>query len=84
MSVRMETTCPYCGKVHDAQTGVNATNAVPQVGDFTICMECGQLAEFAKSGLIELTSSGFDELPIDAVRYAHEIRKRFLAKRSAE
>jgi len=38
--------CPGCGCRLDCHTGVNDRDAVPQEGDFSICIKCGQFLQY--------------------------------------
>ncbi|RBB38887.1 hypothetical protein DPV79_16025 [Burkholderia reimsis] len=61
----MLTTCPFCGKRNDDHTGVRG-HIVPEDGDVSICIGCGQLAVFDHDALRAPTDDESDEFARDA------------------
>jgi len=46
-SVKMpQTACPVCSTKLDAATDPDGTDALPKVGDITICLHCAEVMEF--------------------------------------
>jgi hypothetical protein len=47
-AVDFPSTCPHCGYDHDCATGLFSAD-VPDEGDVSICIRCGQLCWFQRS-----------------------------------
>lgn len=66
--LKHEITCPACGVVQDAATGVNDNLQRPQPGSLGICYDCGALVRYeaAPGGLKlrELEGGEFFDLPL--------------------
>jgi hypothetical protein len=68
--------CPFCFKVLDAATSFGA-EVVPQVGDFTVCIQCCNVLRFEDD--MSLVASALIEIPAHSrmefakiVRYCKE------------
>jgi hypothetical protein len=57
--------CPYCGYLADAATPTLHKGAVPQVGDFAICLSCGGVLVFGL-GMLLRRASAADLLDVPA------------------
>jgi hypothetical protein len=43
--------CPGCSAVVDAATAVDGSNALPSIGDVTVCVYCSRVLIFTADGL---------------------------------
>jgi predicted nucleic-acid-binding Zn-ribbon protein len=66
--------CPKCGCRLDCHTGVN--DAVPQEGDFSICIRCGQFLRYQGG---ELKATNMSEM-VEAGLSLNSVAQLFMAK----
>jgi hypothetical protein len=59
-------TCPWCGHSHELATSIHG-DAVPEPGDITLCMSCGEWSIFSDSAgtLRKPTDAEFSEIGTD-------------------
>jgi hypothetical protein len=48
-----KTLCPTCGYPFDAASNLGSSAKRPKVGDFSLCLNCGQFGRFALGYVIE-------------------------------
>jgi hypothetical protein len=76
--------CPVCFQVLDAATAMQ-DKAVPEPGDYTICIECGAVLRFGPK--MDLLLSSLMEIPMSArmdfAKVVTEVKKRGPFKREA-
>jgi len=79
MMLPKETVCPYCHIKFDDQTCVSQEEDIkPKAGDVTMCIKCGELAQFTDDGLIPLPEEIVDALNPRDVQIAAQIRASFI------
>lgn len=76
----VNTICPYCKMEFDDQTCVSNEDRKlePKSGDVTMCIKCGELAQFTDDGLIPLPEEIVDALNPRDVQIAAQIRASFI------
>lgn len=57
--VRLDRTCPHCGKRNDGHTAIDGEPAVPKPGDVSLCFTCGGLGIYTEDAMRKPTD---DEL----------------------
>lgn len=58
--------CPNCGKVMDAATAVDGSGAVPQEGDVSVCLYCGEALQFGPD--LDLERLDWSRLDAEEIR----------------
>ncbi len=73
--------CPFCGYVTDAASGLQAEHhgAVPEPGDWAVCLKCGEAAVYADGLALRKPALGERE----ALRLEDPEADRMLARASA-
>lgn len=89
MTGRNVITCPSCGKVNDAQSSPDDEEAVPEDGNLSMCLYCGDLSIFVTTdgvmGLRAPTLAEYEELMEDPeIRRMLAIRKVVMNEHEAE
>jgi hypothetical protein len=46
MTIDFDTTCPFCGELHEAVSRARSNTDYPDDGDVTLCFGCGQICVF--------------------------------------
>ncbi len=46
--------CPNCNYHFDAHQQINDRKKKPRIGDFTICINCGEILRYEKKGVLRL------------------------------
>ena len=76
------TPCPFCGRNNDMHTSLTDNDLVPKSGDITLCIQCGEIAEFTEDGLIPLPEEKIDLINLQEIQAARSIRIQFLKRKA--
>jgi hypothetical protein len=84
--------CPTCKSEHDAATSVSHVHARPQPGDFSLCINCGQICRFtaglqlAASSAAEVEqlrrSGNLSARQVEQLRFGSDLLRARQAKRN--
>ena len=81
-----ENACPTCGCVLDAASAADLSPTMPEAGDISICIQCGEILQFDKHmKLNKISEAELNRIAsIDARTYFDAIKAQGIAKAMAK